>query len=95
MIRASIPTPDRAADAPSAEAIAKETVRKYIKLGVRFIVGPNVYAGWMENDIARALDAFAQAAVAREREAWGYCPNCGSADYAVTCANCGDEEKQP
>jgi hypothetical protein len=41
----------------SAEDVAREIVRKYIKLGVKFVVGPSVYAEWMKIDIAAALTA--------------------------------------
>jgi hypothetical protein len=36
---------------------ARELVRKYIRLGVKFVVGKNVYAEWMKDEIAAALTA--------------------------------------
>lgn len=36
---------------------AREIIRKYIKLGVKFVVGKDVYAEWMKDDIVAALTA--------------------------------------
>jgi len=37
---------------------SREIVRKYIKLGVKFVVGKNVYAEWMKDDISAALATY-------------------------------------
>jgi RNA-binding protein YhbY len=46
---------------------AREIVRKYIKLGVKFVVGKYVYAEWMKDDIEAALTAAERAGAEKMR----------------------------
>jgi hypothetical protein len=67
------------ADVADDMETARVIIKKYIRLGVRFIVGKDVYAEWMKNDIAAALAA--------EREA------CARIADSFACGACGMDGK--